>query len=79
MQKEWIISPEWPRWQSAAAEWSLPPLVVQLLHNRGVETADEARAFVSPRMDGLLPPETLPGVSRAADVVCQAIERRCAR
>lgn len=52
----------------------LPPVVAQLLLARGVNQPDAAQAFLDARMSGLQDPETLPGLSQAADVVWQSIQ-----
>lgn len=59
--------------KSLSQQSGLPTLVAQLLVNRGVRTASEARAFLDVRRDGLHDPETLPGVVEAAERVAQAI------
>lgn len=37
MPKEWIIQPPWDRCREASARWDVPPLVAQLLQNRGID------------------------------------------
>lgn len=51
----------------------ISPVLAQLLANRGVTTADEARLFLDAPMVGLHAPSTLPGVAAAAVRVCEAI------
>jgi single-stranded-DNA-specific exonuclease len=51
---------------------AVPPLVAQLLLNRGVAEPDEARRFLDAPLSGLHPPELLPGVAEAADRLFRA-------
>jgi single-stranded-DNA-specific exonuclease len=51
----------------------LSELVAQLLVNRGVSDADEARRFLDAPLTGLHAPELLPGVSAAADRLLAAV------
>lgn len=51
------------------------PLLAQLLANRGVSTAAEARVFLDVRRDGLHDPALLPGVVEAADRLIRAIRQ----
>ena len=51
----------------------VPPLIAQLLLNRGVSDASGASSFFETRLIGLHDPETLPGVVEAADRIVAAI------
>jgi single-stranded-DNA-specific exonuclease len=51
----------------------MPPVVAQLLLNRGVERPEDARRFLDASLSGLHPPQLLPGVARAAEVLLDAI------
>ena len=73
MPKEWIIRPAWDGCTDAARQWSVPPLVAQLLYNRQVASADEAKAFLTPQLKALHPPETLPGATDAAERIADAV------
>ena len=57
-------------------ELKVPPVVAQLLLNRGVREPGQARLFLDAPMKGLHPPEALPGVSQAADRLIGAIRER---
>jgi single-stranded-DNA-specific exonuclease len=57
-----------------AAQLSLSPVVAQLLLNRGVSAADDARRFLDIPFNGLYPPELLPGISDAADRILAAVQ-----
>ncbi len=73
MSKEWIIRPSWDGCTEAARRWNVPPIVAQLLFNRQVASAEQARAFLVPQLSALHPPETLPGTRDAAERMCDAI------
>jgi hypothetical protein len=53
----------------------LSPLVAQLLLNRGVGAPDQARRFLDAPLNGLYPPDLLPGVTAAADRILEAIRQ----
>ncbi|WP_165245878.1 single-stranded-DNA-specific exonuclease RecJ [Paludisphaera soli] len=74
MSTRWKVKP-FDRDQIAALSRAagIPPLVAQVLINRGVTDADRARAFLESRLNGLNDPETLPGAVDAADRVVRAI------
>ena len=44
-----------------------------MLHNRGIATVDEARAFMDPKLSNLHDPELLPGCSEAARRIARAV------
>ncbi len=73
MGKEWIIQQPWEARQQAGIDWNLSPLVAQLLYNRGVETTEQAKAFLAPQMIDLIPPEILPGNEQAAEIISEVI------
>ena len=73
MSRDWIIQPPYPDLDQTAAHWNIPPLLAQLLLNRGVATADQARAFMNPQLAGLSPVDTLPGATEAARLIVQAV------
>ena len=73
MEKRWIIEPDWPDRAQAARRWSVPPLVAQILHTRGVQLDDDARAFLSPQLTSLHPPAMLPGAVDAAARIVDAV------
>ena len=58
-----------------AADVKLHPIVAQLLLHRGIATADAARAFVSPSLNDLHDPTTLPDIEPAAVRICRAVQR----
>lgn len=50
------------------------PLLAQVLISRGFQTADSAADFLNAKLVDLHPPEQLPGVPEAADLVIAAIQ-----
>ncbi len=73
MPKRWIITPPWPGCADAARSLNMSPLLVQLLHNRGLVDCDAARSFLNPELKTLHPPELLPGAMAAADIVARKV------
>jgi single-stranded-DNA-specific exonuclease len=58
-----------------ASHLRLSPIVAQLLLNRRIDEPDAARRFLEAPLTGLHAPELLPGVSRAANLLCEAVKR----
>ena len=73
MPKDWIITPDAPDKAVAGRRWGVPPLVAQLLLNRGLTSTDSAADFLTPQLRDLLPPEQLPGAREAAECVVEAL------
>jgi single-stranded-DNA-specific exonuclease len=61
---------------SLASALATPPIVAQLLLNRGVLDGDSARSFLKASLAGLHRPEALPGIREATDVIIDAINKR---
>ena len=76
LAKEWVIAPPWGRCSDAARRWNVPPLVAQLLFNRGLAPDDDPHTFLDPRLKDLYPPETLPGARSAARRIAAALRDR---
>ncbi len=68
-----MISPPWDRCREAATRWNLPPLVAQLLYNRGIDLGDNPQEFLAPRMSDLHAPDLLPGARQAAALLAAAV------
>lgn len=73
MLKQWIIQPPSPHRDALASRWRVPPLVAQLLINRGVDPESQSDTFLSPQLKDLHPPDALPGATKAAEVIVAAI------
>jgi single-stranded-DNA-specific exonuclease len=69
------LSPE-PRWKALAQALGCHPLLARVLVARGIETPEEARAFLNPSEADLLPPEAVPGLARARDRLSAAVANR---
>ncbi len=69
MTKRWIISPVAPDRMELARQWEVPPLVAQLLVNRGITNEKDGRSFLSPQLKDLISPSLLPGAAQAAWLV----------
>jgi len=66
--------------QAMARALGAHPVVARVLIARGMETPEEARAFLNPRLSDLLDPFLLAGMEMAAHRVVQAVrehERIC--
>ena len=72
---EWIIRPPWPERDHAAARWRVPPLVAQILANRGLTLDDRPGEFLSPQLSGLIRPQELTGACEAAQRIVHAIRQ----
>ena len=77
MTPTWRLRPHDPSDVETFARASgLPPIVAQLLLNRGVTTSDHAKLFLGARRDGMHSPDLLPGVPEAAERIVKAIRER---
>src|SRR4051812_27668342 len=57
-----------------ARSLSVSPLVAQLLINRGVNAPDDARRFLDAPLSGLHPPDALPGIRQAVELLWSAVQ-----
>src|SRR5690348_11953962 len=74
MNQSWRLRPhDSDRIADLSAGANVPPLVAQLLLNRGVDEPARARQFLDARLSGLHDPELLPGVPQAADRIVAAV------
>lgn len=60
--------------QDLARRADISPVVAQLLLRRGVNQPDLARQFLEAKLTSLRPPEELPGVPRACELIGAAID-----
>ncbi len=56
-----------------AAELHLPPAICELLARRGYAGVEEARRYLRPRLEQLLPPSQLPGLDEAVARIARAL------
>jgi single-stranded-DNA-specific exonuclease len=54
----------------------IPRVVAQLLLSRGITDPEIARKFVDPKLTGLRDPAELPGATRAAEIIHEAIQAK---
>jgi single-stranded-DNA-specific exonuclease len=72
--KTWrLLAHDYATVERLASSLRLPPLVAQMLLNRGVDRPEQARRFLDAPLTGLHPPESLPGVEDAADRILAAV------
>ncbi len=76
MSTEWRIAPDWPEREEAARTWGVSPLIAQLLYNRDITDAAQARSFLQPKLTDLHEPDTLPGSEAAAERIARAVRDR---
>jgi single-stranded-DNA-specific exonuclease len=73
--KTWRLLPHDPgAVQGLAAALRVPPVVAQLLLNRGVRTPEDALRFLDSPLKGLHAPELLPGVPLAVERILDAVK-----
>lgn len=75
LEAHWhLATPDESQVQRLAAELRLEPLLARLLINRGITEPSTAERFLSPRLDDLDDPTTLPDVDKAVERLAKAIE-----
>jgi single-stranded-DNA-specific exonuclease len=73
--KTWRLLPhDRPAVEQLAASLQVAPVVAQLLLNRGIASAEAGRRFLDSPMNGLRPPELLPGAAKAAERLHEAVK-----
>ncbi|OHB51684.1 MAG: single-stranded-DNA-specific exonuclease RecJ [Planctomycetes bacterium GWF2_42_9] len=75
-KKQWHIFPVQPKSASLASELKISPLLSQLLYNRQIETADQAKTFLNPKLADLIEPEQMPGIVPAVDRIEKAVKEK---
>jgi single-stranded-DNA-specific exonuclease len=73
MAKQWIIPPASPDCAPIAQSWGVPPIVAQLLLNRGVSPNQPCELFLSPQLKDLHAPGLLPDANTAAGAIVESI------
>ena len=69
----WAVAPPWDGAADLARRLRTAPLVAQVLHNRGLDEPEAARAFLNPKLGDLHPPELLGGAEAAAKRIARAV------
>ncbi len=78
-KRHWILPQAMPRAADVAATacaLACHPLVARLLLTRQITDLAEAREFIHPQFKNLHPPETIPGMTAAAERIAAAIHQR---
>lgn len=77
MRKQWRIRPHDSE-RIAAFERAarVPAVIAQLLLCRGINDPDRAREFLEPKLTALRDPESLPGMTAAADALAKSIAEK---
>lgn len=74
MPRTWKVAPfDEARVRGLAAQLRISPVLAQVLAARGFDSPERASAFLDARLTELLDPESLPGVSTAADRIVAAV------
>ena len=74
-KKQWHILPaEGSSSAALASELKVPTILAQLLINRGVKNANDARSFLYPKLNELIEPEKMPGIKPAVDRIEKAVK-----
>lgn len=71
--RTWRIASPYPRAEELAKEAGVSPLVAQILHNRGIDDPDVAKAFLNPKLTDLHEPQLLAGAEPAAKRIARAV------
>ncbi|WP_243547110.1 single-stranded-DNA-specific exonuclease RecJ [Pseudodesulfovibrio tunisiensis] len=58
---------------TVAEDLSISPLVAEILWTRGLRNAEEMDRFLSPMLRHMAPPDCIPGLIEAADVIAKAV------
>ncbi len=72
-QSLWSVKEPWNERERLARELNVPTLVTQLLYNRGIDNAPEARSFLKPNLGNLIDPEKLIGIKKAVGRIRKAL------
>ncbi len=71
--KQWRIAPPFDGADDLARQAHTAPLVIQVLHNRGITDVEAIRQFMSPKLTDLHDPQLLGGVGPAAERIARAV------
>jgi single-stranded-DNA-specific exonuclease len=72
----WRVAEAFEGGEELARRAQTSPLVAQILHNRGVDDPDDARAFLDPQLNQLHDPALLSGAEAAANRIARAVEKQ---
>jgi single-stranded-DNA-specific exonuclease len=71
--KRWKIEPSNPAAADLASRLKVSQLLGQMLLNRGMNSSEDAQAFLQPTLKALVDPSLLPGLTAAAARIARAI------
>ncbi len=72
---EWVVAPE-PDYrlvEKLSQSFDFPAIVVKILINRGLDSADKIDSFVNPKMEDLSDPFKLPDMDKAVERIVDAL------
>lgn len=72
----WLLKPAVEGAAELAADMGLPPLMAQLLVQRGLTTVEKARDFLVPKLATLGDPTVLPEMGLAVDRILRAVDAK---
>jgi len=72
-KKTWSIAPTAENAADFARTLNISPILAQVLINRGVTDEAKAQSFLAPKLVDLIAPEEMPGATKAAQRILQAV------
>ena len=72
----WEVAEPWDGAAELARSLRTGTLIAQLLHNRGIDDADDARTYLAPKLTDLHDPETLSGAVEAAEAILATVRAK---
>ena len=76
-EKRWVLKPQGDAAKVAAlaAALDIPPVLANLLVQRGIETEEEAWQFFNPKLENLHDPFLMKDMDRAVERIDEAVKR----
>ncbi|MDD5011752.1 MAG: single-stranded-DNA-specific exonuclease RecJ [Phycisphaerae bacterium] len=75
-KKQWHFLPADPIAGRLVDALKIPPIVAQVLVNRKIETPEQAKSFLNPKLNDLIEPELMPGIIPAVDRIEKAVKEK---
>ncbi len=72
--KQWFIKPSHKKAPELAKKLKISTVLAQLLINRRIQTEEEAKSFLTPRLTELIEPEKMPGIEAAVQRIAKALK-----
>ncbi len=76
VQPHWNIAEQWTGAGELADKLNISPTIAQILYNRGINTPEQAKKFLNPKLNGLTEPNDIPDLPKAADRIREAIDKK---